>query len=61
MNLQIVWEYFGSFNDSEFSRILVLLMFVIGIPLVVGVTANLWVWAIQRVRTACRLLQEQST
>jgi len=58
MDMQLVWDYFGNFNDAEGSRIFVLLMFVIGTPLVVGFAAKLWIWAIRQVRAASRLLEE---
>jgi len=60
MNLQPVWEYFGNFNDAEAVRIVVLLIFVVGTPLVVGVTAKLWIWAIRQVRSASQFLHDDA-
>lgn len=58
MSLEILWEYFGRFNDREAARIAVMLMFVMGAPLVVGITAKLWIWAVRQVRSAARYVPD---
>ena len=58
MTLRLVWEYLGNFNDAEAARVALLLMFVIGTPLIIGVTAKLWVWAIRQLHAAYLALQQ---
>ena len=67
MDLPAVWEYFGSFDHREMERIFVMVMFIIGTLLVLGITAlvveisaKFWVWAIYQLRFAFRHYDEIS-
>lgn len=56
MLLENFWQYLGNFDDGEGFRILVLLMFLFGTPVVIGVWAKVVVWAARQVRTCQRVL-----
>ena len=57
MDLYAVWEYFGNFDHNKAESILAFGMVLVGTPLLVGITAKLWVWAIKQVRTACQCVR----
>lgn len=56
MFLQTLWDYFGNFDDREGFRILVLTMFLFGVPLAIGVWAKVVVWATRQVRHCQQVL-----
>jgi hypothetical protein len=51
--LELLWNYFGEFDDREGFRILILLCFAFGVPLAVGLWCKVVTWSVRQVR-CCR-------
>jgi len=49
MNWQLLWDYFGNFNDGEAFRIATILLFMFGIPVVIGLLAKTIAWSAKHV------------
>lgn len=54
--MENVWQYLGNFDDGEAFRIWVLLVFLFGAPLMVGLWAKVAVWSTREVRNCQKVL-----
>ncbi|GEM_PF-5859982 len=61
MDWNLIWEYFGNFNDREFFQILVMTCFVFGIPLAIGIFARVIGWSVKQLRDCHRILDESAS
>lgn len=50
MNWHDLWNYFGNFDDREFFRMMVIVAFLFGIPVTVGLLAKVVGWSVNQVR-----------
>lgn len=53
MNWELLWDYFGNFNDREAFRILTAAAFLFGVPLTIGLFCKTVAWSVAQV-AACR-------
>jgi hypothetical protein len=54
-----LWHFLGEFDDRDGFRVLVLLMFLFGTPLVIGIWAKVVVWSTRQVRTCQHVLETE--
>ena len=59
MDWHLLWDYFGNFDDREGFRMLVILMFVFGIPIAIGLLAKVVAWSARQVAQCRRVLQHE--
>ena len=59
--IETVWQFLGDFSDRDGYRLLILLMFLFGAPLVIGIWAKVVVWATRQVRTCQQVLEQDAT